>query len=75
MLVLLAGGELGNETYIGLILLSPALSQTSSILIENDVFFRSECQKVGVVDISRIYGEIESGKKTCIEFSLKTYTR
>ena len=63
MLVLLAGGELGNETYIGLILLSPALSQTSSILIENDVFFRSECQKVGVVDISRIYGEIESGKK------------
>ena len=58
------GGELGNQTYIDLILVSSALFSPNFTLIENDNFYTNLVFKKLVFWVFRGYlGEIESEKK------------
>ena len=69
------GGEMGNETYIDLLLVSSVLSPPNFILIEKDNFYTNLVSKKLVFLCFRGYlGEIESEKQNARIFHVPFFS-
>ena len=66
-------GELGNETYIDLLLVSPALSPPNFILIENDSFHTNLVSKSWCFWVFADISARSSRKKKRLEFFIYVF--
>ena len=62
------GRELGNETYIDVLLESSALFPPNSTLVGNDDFYTNLVRKVGALKFPRISRQDRVGKNKAIQY-------